>query len=267
MPRIASAVRPIERLRAVAALQDERLAPGHGGQPVLQAVAFTGEHQRRYPGDLAGDGRDGRRIRPVRLLRGGPVPPPVKRRRVHPYLAFLASRTGSSGGAASGAPRYPVTVPNSPARPACGRGGDVLGGPRDEVPPHQQVSPSGSPPSRNSTRLPAGAARRARTPARAAGTAGWPGRSSVPSAGRRCRRPRRSHARARGPAARRRSRPPRRSSSAPTTAENTRAGEDTPASEPAKTVVVKSPIRVTGSCGVVLERGRCLPGRVRQRHP
>ena len=67
--------RPGERLGAVAALEQERLAAGHGGQPVAELVALAGEDQRRQPGQLGGDGVQRGRVGPLRLLGGRPVPP------------------------------------------------------------------------------------------------------------------------------------------------------------------------------------------------
>jgi hypothetical protein len=40
----------VEGLGAVAALEDEGLAPGHGGQPVAQLVALAGEDERGQGG-------------------------------------------------------------------------------------------------------------------------------------------------------------------------------------------------------------------------
>lgn len=57
-----------EGLRAVPALEQERLAAGHRRQPVPQPVALLGEHQRRG-GAQFGDHRvPGRLIGPLRLL-------------------------------------------------------------------------------------------------------------------------------------------------------------------------------------------------------
>ncbi len=67
-----------ERLRAVAALQDERFTPCRRGEPVLELVAFTGEHKRRQPSQFVQCGAEGIAIRPLRLLRGRPGPPAVK---------------------------------------------------------------------------------------------------------------------------------------------------------------------------------------------
>jgi hypothetical protein len=59
-----------ERLGAVAALQHERLAAGHRGQPVPELVALAGEDQRRQGGQLGGHGRQRGGIGPVGLLPG-----------------------------------------------------------------------------------------------------------------------------------------------------------------------------------------------------
>ena len=42
----------LERLGAVAALEQERLAPADGREPVAEVVALTGEDQRRHPAQL-----------------------------------------------------------------------------------------------------------------------------------------------------------------------------------------------------------------------
>ena len=57
-----------EGLRAVTALQHERLSAGHRGQPVPKQVAFAGEDERRQSAQLTGNGLQPGRVRPVRLL-------------------------------------------------------------------------------------------------------------------------------------------------------------------------------------------------------
>jgi hypothetical protein len=65
----------LERLGAVAALQDERLAPADRGQPFAQQVALVGQDQRRQPGQLGRHLFQPSPVRPVRLLGGRPPAP------------------------------------------------------------------------------------------------------------------------------------------------------------------------------------------------
>ena len=67
-----------EGLRAVAALQQERLAPRHLGQPLTQLVDLGGHHQRRHPGQGQRDLAQRPGVRPVRLLRRRQLPPRVQ---------------------------------------------------------------------------------------------------------------------------------------------------------------------------------------------
>ena len=67
--------RALERLRAVAALQDEGLAPRHRGQTFPQLVAFVGEDQRRQRRQLAGDRLQPLPVGPVGLLTCRQPPP------------------------------------------------------------------------------------------------------------------------------------------------------------------------------------------------
>ena len=60
--------RPGEGLRAVAALQEERVALRHGAEALLELVALAGEDQRRLLGKLGGRRRYLSVVRPVRLL-------------------------------------------------------------------------------------------------------------------------------------------------------------------------------------------------------
>jgi hypothetical protein len=67
-----------ERLRAVTTLQHECLATAGGGEPLAQHVRLPREHQRRYDRELVPHRRQGRRIRPRRLLDLGQGPPVVE---------------------------------------------------------------------------------------------------------------------------------------------------------------------------------------------
>jgi hypothetical protein len=68
----------VERLGAVPALKQERLAPCHRRQALLQQVALAGEHQRRQRAQLGGDLGDGVHVRIVRLLQSGQPAPGVE---------------------------------------------------------------------------------------------------------------------------------------------------------------------------------------------
>ena len=60
----------VEGLRAVAALEQERLAAGDRGQLGLELVALAGEDQRRHPAQPRHRGLEDRRVGVRRLLRG-----------------------------------------------------------------------------------------------------------------------------------------------------------------------------------------------------
>jgi hypothetical protein len=60
-----------ERLRAVAALEQERLTARDRGQPVLQLVALGGEHQRRQALKTAHHRLQTITVGPLRLLKRG----------------------------------------------------------------------------------------------------------------------------------------------------------------------------------------------------
>ena len=107
--------RALERLRAVTALQDERLAPRHRGQTFPQLVAFVGDDERRQRGQLTGDRVQPLPVGPVRLLTRGQPPP-------DPRSGAFRHRRHGRGSCANGAglitisPYRPGTVP-CPARP------------------------------------------------------------------------------------------------------------------------------------------------------
>jgi hypothetical protein len=67
-----------ERLGAVAALQQERVALGGPREAFAQNIHLTGEHERWQGRDLGGGGADGIRVRPVRLLLDRERPPIVE---------------------------------------------------------------------------------------------------------------------------------------------------------------------------------------------
>jgi hypothetical protein len=68
----------VEGLRAVAALQQERLAPRHVGQPHAEVVDLAGRDDRRHRRQRGEDGVQRGAVRPQRLLGGRQVPPPVQ---------------------------------------------------------------------------------------------------------------------------------------------------------------------------------------------
>ena len=67
-----------ERLRAVAALKEERLAPRHTGEPVAQRVAFVRHDKARRMLELSNRGGKLRSIRPSRLLHRHQLPPALR---------------------------------------------------------------------------------------------------------------------------------------------------------------------------------------------
>ena len=69
-----------EGLGAVAALQDERLAPSGGRHEFLQSVGLAGEHERRGGRELVHGAPERLRVGPVRLLHPGKVTPMVELR-------------------------------------------------------------------------------------------------------------------------------------------------------------------------------------------
>jgi hypothetical protein len=67
-----------ERLGAVAALQQERLAAGHGGEPLAQQVDLAGHHERWHAGQRARGLAQGVLVGPFGLLRGRQLAPRVQ---------------------------------------------------------------------------------------------------------------------------------------------------------------------------------------------
>ena len=68
----------LEGLGAVAALEQERLALGCGGQALAEDVHFAGENQRRKHGEFLDGGVEHVLVLPAGLLGDGQVPPVVK---------------------------------------------------------------------------------------------------------------------------------------------------------------------------------------------
>ncbi|CAM5289178.1 hypothetical protein SRIMM317S_06496 [Streptomyces rimosus subsp. rimosus] len=67
----------VERLRAVAALEEERLTPGDRSQALAQLVALAGEDERRIGLQLGDHIAQSLLVRPFGLLRRGQVSPGV----------------------------------------------------------------------------------------------------------------------------------------------------------------------------------------------
>ena len=68
----------LERLGAVAALQQERLAPGDGREPLAQLVDLGGDHQRRHRRQGRRDRLQCVRVGPGRLLGRRQIAPGVE---------------------------------------------------------------------------------------------------------------------------------------------------------------------------------------------
>ena len=96
-----------ERLRAVTALQHERLAAGHRGQPLPELIALAGEDQRRQRGQLGGHRRSRRRGRasPAAAPAGRPRQLPIRARGPAAGMAVPGWRAVAVGTLASGACR------------------------------------------------------------------------------------------------------------------------------------------------------------------
>ena len=102
-----------EGLGAVAALEQERLAPGGGGEPVAQVVALAGEHERRVGAQLRGRGGQGVGAVPGRLLR---------RHEVGPGQGHAAQGRPGGGCYRAGSGCWSAG-PSGPVRGVVGRGG------------------------------------------------------------------------------------------------------------------------------------------------
>ena len=100
----------VERLCAVAGLQQERLALGDLGELVGQRTGLAGEHERRQRPEVLERPVEGTAVGPRRLLGGGPVTPRV---------GGPASGGGVTG---HGAPSWLSERPESKANRAAPKG-------------------------------------------------------------------------------------------------------------------------------------------------